>query len=515
MACALYCRDAAAGGRFRKRFMVYSQVQEATRAGNRLTSRSSWRLSWPLAVAAAGYALLLLLGQRLLNDPDTYWQIAIGDWMVAQHAVPHVDLWSYTMAGAPWISSQWLAQVLFAQVYALAGWAGIVVVTAIAIAAAFGLLTRFLLERLAATPALVMAAAGFVLASPHMAARPHALALPVMVAWVAGLVRALDARRAPSFALLPLMTLWANLHGGFTFGVAIIAPCALEALWNAPRSERLGVLMRWSLFGVLALAAACVTPYGPESILVTARILGLGQALALINEWRPQDFATFAGFELCLLLAIGVALYRGLTLPPIRLLVVLGLLHMALAQSRNGELLGLLAPLFAAAPLAPQLGRREIETESRGGHALANLVVMAVLAAASVALPPALAYTPQARVTPVQAVAAVKASGMKHILNSYDFGGYLIAAGVKPFIDGRTELYGQSFFMRQHRALSLQDIDDFFRLLTQYQVDVTLLSPDTPAVGLLDRLAGWQRVYADKIAVVHVRTDATGEDRLR
>ena len=85
---------------------------------------------------------------------------------------------------------------------------------------AFGVLARLLLEKLDPAATLVLVLAAIMLAASHIVARPHALALPVMVLWIAGLVRALDARRAPSWWLLPLMTLWANLHGGFTFGLA-------------------------------------------------------------------------------------------------------------------------------------------------------------------------------------------------------------------------------------------------------------------------------------------------------
>ena len=472
-----------------------------------------WRLPVALAVAAGCYLLLLAVGSRLLNDADTYWQIVLGDWIVAHAQVPHVDTFSATMAGAPWISSQWLAQVLFAQGYAIAGWAGVVVLTAAAIAIAQGLLTRFLLERLATTPALVLSVAGLVLASPHLLARAHALALPVMVAWIAGLMRALDERRAPPFVLLPLMTLWANLHGGFTFGIFFIAPVALEALLHAPPAERVRVTLRWAGFGLLAVAAACITPYGPESILVTGRILGLGQALSLIGEWRPQDFSTFAGFELCLLLGIGFALYRGLTMPPIRILMLLGLLHMALAHARNGEMLGLLAPLVVAAPLAAQLGRRESKPADRHASVWpASLALVLVLGLATAAMAQFSSYRPSPLMTPSRAVAAVKASGKTHILNSYNFGGYLIASGLAPFIDGRTELYGEKFFMRHDRAVSLRDVDGFLRLLHDDHIDVTLLTPQTPANGLLDHLKGWTRVYADDIAVVHVRTGPPPKD---
>ncbi len=480
--------------------MANSLVENADRVAR-------WRVPVGLAIAAGCYLLLLAAGSRLLNDADTYWQIALGNWIIAHHQVPHVDTFSATMAGASWISSQWLAQVLFAQVYTIAGWAGVVVLSAAAIATAQGLLTRFLLDKLAVGPALVLSAAGFVLAAPHLLARPHALALPVMVAWAAGLMRALDERQAPPFVLLPLMALWANLHGGFTFGILFIAPVAMEAVWNTASVERMRVALHWAGFGLLAVIAACVTPYGPESILVTLRILGLGHALALIGEWRPQDFSILANFELCLLFGIGFALYRGLTMPPIRILMLLGLLHLALAHTRNSEMLGFLAPLVIAAPLAPQLGRREDEPAGyRSASWTPILALVLALGVVSVAMAKMLDYRPNARMTPARAVTALKASGKTHILNSYDFGGYLIASGLAPFIDGRTELYGEAFFMRHDRATNLSDVGTFLRLLHDDNIDVTLLAPGTPAIGLLDRLKGWTRVYADDIAVVHART---------
>jgi hypothetical protein len=83
---------------------------------------------------------------------------------------------------------------------------------------------------------------------------------------------------------------------------------------------------------------------------------------------------------------------------------------------------------------------------------------------------------------------------------------------VKPFIDGRTELYGEAFVLRHDRAVNLRDVGAFLRLLRDKDIDVTLLAPAAPANGLLDRLKGWQRVYADNIAVVHVRRAAGAEE---
>jgi len=56
----------------------------------------------------------------------------------------------------------------------------------------------------------------------------------------------------------------------------------------------------------------------------------------------------------------------------------------------------------------------------------------------------------------------------------------------------------------------LHDLPDFLKLLDEYRIGATLLSPSTPAVALLDRLPGWERVYADHVAVVHKRSASIG-----
>src|SRR5438477_89926 len=83
-------------------------------------------------------------------------------------------------------------------------------------------------------------------------ARPHVLAFPILVAWIAGLVDAADRRDAPPLALVLLIALWANLHGGFVFGLFFIAPTALAALVDAEPAARLGLALRWALFAALA-----------------------------------------------------------------------------------------------------------------------------------------------------------------------------------------------------------------------------------------------------------------------
>jgi hypothetical protein len=463
----------------------------------------------PLAVGLLLYGVILFAGNSLLNDPDSYWHLVVGRWIVEHRAFPTADPFSFTMTGAHWIAKEWLSQILYAGAFGLAGWSGMVVLATAAIALAFVLLARFLIDELAPGPVIGLAAVAFVILAPHALARPHALALPVMVAFVGGLVRAVDHHRRPSWWLLPLMVLWANLHGGFTLGILLAGAAGLDAIVAADPGQRKNVALRWIGFGLAILLAACITPYGPESILVTFRVLGLGPALSIISEWRPQDFGRLAAFEVCLLLGLGLALHFQFRPPPVRILILLGLLHLALSAERNGEVLGLLAPLFLARPLAAQyvrLGKDGSHAdEDRRGSLLAGSAAVGLAIAVTAAILATERFAPNPRVTPEAAVAALKSAGANRILNDYDFGGYLVYAGLATFIDGRTELYGGDFVLRHQRAVALADLADFLRLLDEYKIGATLLAPQTPAVAFLDRLPGWQRIFADDFAVVHVR----------
>lgn len=463
-----------------------------------------------LWVGAGALVLVLLQGTMMLRDTDTYWQMRVGQWILDNHAVPTVDAFSLTRAGAPWMSSSWLSQVLFANAYAAFGWTGIVALSAIAIAITFALLEAVLERHLPTSYASIVAITAFALSAQHFLARPHVLAMPLMVGWMAGLIGAADRRAAPSFVLLPVIALWANLHGGFVLGLALMAPAALDALWNAQPQARLALALRWAAFGLAAVAACCLTPYGWDSLLASAKILNLGELLTLISEWAPISFASFGLFEGCLLLLIGAALASGARLPPLRIVMALGLLHMALNHTRNIEVFALLLPIVLAAPLAAQF-LPEQPAAAKPGR-LATCAGLVLAAALGVMVATSRDYHPADQERYASAIAALRAHGATRVFNDYGFGGYMIwAGGPAPFIDGRAELYGEQFALDHLHSTSLADPAGFARLLADWKIDATIMYPTTPAARLLDHVDGWQRVFANDIAVVHVRI-APGAD---
>jgi hypothetical protein len=192
-----------------------------------------------------------------------------------------------------------------------------------------------------------------------------------------------------------------------------------------------------------------------------------------------------------------------------RIVILLGLVHMALSQGRAAEILALLAPLVLARPLAGQIGGtkavRSHSLKSTRGAMAAGLAV--VLAAATLGFAAMHRFAPNTANSPVAAVTELKKLNVERVFNDYDFGGYLIANGVPTFIDGRTELFGEKFFVDHNNASGLMEPENLFRLLDQYKIEATLMRTQSAATKLLDHMDGWQKVYSDDIATIHLRKE--------
>jgi hypothetical protein len=472
---------------------------------------SRFGLSLPLLLMLGVYTQVALLGAKVLGDPDTYWHIAVGRWIIAHQAVPHDGIFSATMPHVPWISQEWLAEIVLASLFDFFGWVGPVLATALCVAVALAMLLRVLLRSFEPVVALITAMLAYFLIMPHILARPHIFTLPVLVAWVAGLVQAREEDRAPSLWLIFLMILWANLHGGYIVGVGLAVLLGGEAVLLAPNwSARLLVSRSWMIFGAFLAFAVLVSPYGIDGVLLPLRISQMSFSLAQVVEWRSPDFQSFQPLELWIMLVLLAAFSVGWRLPLTRVLLVLLLLHFALRHLRLGEVLGLAAPLLAAPALVPKFGSGSTVWLDRGMARLAKparvggvMLAGAVLLIISTVVLPRSAQ-PRSAITPAAALAAVRAAHVEGlVLNDYDFGGYLIFCGLEPFIDGRY-LYGDAFIKRYSEAVLLES-DQLPKLLNEYGVIWTLISPRLPAVVLLDHLPGWRRLYTDDVAVVHVR----------
>src|SRR5271154_6341759 len=89
-----------------------------------------------LAAIATALFALAAFSPAVLGDGDTFSHLATGEWIFAHRAAPHVDPFSLSMAGAPWIAHEWLSEVLLTLAFRIGGWSAVVLLTGAAVAAA-------------------------------------------------------------------------------------------------------------------------------------------------------------------------------------------------------------------------------------------------------------------------------------------------------------------------------------------------------------------------------------------
>jgi hypothetical protein len=480
------------------------------------TARSASSETWEarasglvLAVVAIALFAVTAFSPRVLGDGDTWSHLATGEWMIAHGAVPRADPFSHSMPGAPWTAHEWLSEILMTLAFRCGGWSGVALMTAAAAAGAALIMGLRLGRDLAGTALGVTFALGVALWLPNLLARPHVLTLPLAAAWTVGLIDARERDAAPPLWLAFLMILWSNMHGGFVFGLALIAPFGVEAAADARGEARLAALRGWTLFGVAATVAALINPYGYQALVFPFRLMGV-ENLSRISEWQPQDFGRIGPMEIALLLLLGFALTRPMATPPVRAALVAGLLAMALQHARHAQLLGLVAPLLLARPIADAIGA----PRPRGAPPDVARVALTASVVAALAISALRIAEPVARVdgpaAPISALAAVPADlRAKPVLNDYSFGGYLIWSGVRPFIDGRADMYGGAM-LGLYREIVAGDRAAVEETLSRYRIAWTIFAPDDEITSVLDRTPGWRRLYADGVAVVHVRDGAGG-----
>ncbi|MBV9994740.1 MAG: hypothetical protein JO127_05965 [Caulobacteraceae bacterium] len=436
----------------------------------------------------------------ILNDGDTFWHLAAGRWMLDHGAVPKTDPFSFTFVGRPWVAHEWLSEVLMAGAFRAAGWSGVMLLTGLAVGLTATLMARSLLRWLSLLSAVTTLTVGLACVGPSLLARPHILALPVLAFWTLALLEARRRGEAPSLWLLPLMTLWANLHSSFIVGIGLSAAFALEAVLDY-RRWRLRTLLSWPAFAFAATITALVTPHGVEGLAFPFRVTAM-KSLPTIGEWLQPNFMRLEPSEVAFLAGLVALFWRGVRLTAVRAAIVLLLVHLTFQHVRQEVLLGVIAPLIVAEALGAALdGRSQPRAPARLAAPQAALAgaLLAVVFVLRLAIAEVRTDGPTA---PIAALAHVAPElARQPVLNSYDFGGYLIFAGVRPYIDGRADMYGDDFIAAYNRTVG-GDAVALDQAIARYGIRWAILTPGQPVIGALETNRGWRRIYADRYAVV-------------
>lgn len=183
------------------------------------------------------YLCAFVLGMKQLREPDIWWQLLSGRWMLDNGAVTRTDVFSYTMAGTPWVNVKWLYEVWIAFLEKGLGPHGVMLLQALVNVAIVYLLLRLMLfltrhiGRQMSTLYSVVAALLFLVASEfRMAGRPEMISHLLTVVYIFILWRSDNYNWKRILWLIPLQCLWANMHEGYPVGMVITGVYAAGGL---------------------------------------------------------------------------------------------------------------------------------------------------------------------------------------------------------------------------------------------------------------------------------------------
>lgn len=232
-------------------------------------------------------AAVLPLTIQNLPSADLWWHLADGRRILAEHAIPAVNTWSFTSPGHPWQNDEWLFSVLAYSLYLCGGMALLQVAKSLLLCLTVGIAATAALYRGGRPLAVVVATVIAVTwAEPNafFDVRPQLFTYFFLTLFWFGARHWLATRRSGWLVAFPLLTvLWSNLHPGVLAGTVLLGLFSVGLALDPARRERARPL---ALSALACIPAACLNVVGPRFLLFPFHLWHSIWSQHL-NEWQP------------------------------------------------------------------------------------------------------------------------------------------------------------------------------------------------------------------------------------
>lgn len=470
------------------------------------------------------FAYAILFASRPLSDGDFWWHLKTGEFISRNRIIPRSDFFSFTNYGKPWVAHEWLSEAIFYTIYSWFGFNALIFIFAVLTALAFWIA----LKRSTAHPFISGFAAllGVWSVLPTVGVRPRAFTLLLASVYLAILGRYVRTGQGRAiWWLVPLMALWANLHGGFLIGLVLVILSMVGILldgWLDRESvdqmrPRLG---RMSLVLLACLLAGCLNPQGWRIYLFPFEIFLSPIQQREVNDWLSPNFQQPELLPLTLLILLTIA---ALSLSPRRprpseVLLVLTTLYATLKSNRHMAIFALVAvPLMAeylqnwvsSTSLSKDFGKPSSGRASLREILISLLLLLPLFLFAnrlrSTAYGPSRQEMIQVPLKAVEYLEQMKTTG-NTFTDPNIWAGYLIwKVPANPvYIDGRIDMYGDSF-VKEYIDIIRGKID-WREPFNRYGVKIAIVNSKSMLARELQNSSEWRELYRDEMAIVFERT---------
>jgi hypothetical protein len=474
--------------------------------------------------------LIFTLSAQPITDPDFWWHLKTGQYIVETRSIPHADIFSTLRFGSEWVTHEWLSEVFIYLVFHVMGFGGLIAFFSILITGSFWIVYQRCRKRgvhtyIAGFAVLLGAAATL----PTWGVRPQMFSLLFASIYISFLDRYSRRESMSSiWWLAPLMVLWVNMHAGFALGLVLIVLTITGLLldWLLLRKGSFADVWRlvrplcWLL--IVCVAAVSLNPHGPRMYSYPFETLTSQAMMRHIEEWKAPNFQEpmFQALALVILGTFSAFALSNKRVRPGELLMLTATAWATLRSGRNVAFFALVAtPLLAehswnwisSQPWSQWLTvpASKIGTESKLKLGLNAVILLLIVTLGILAVRHSVAKQPisEAKNFPTGAVDFIVAhKPPQPIYNEYIWGGYLIwrlYPEYRVYIDGRADVYGDKLISE---FLQIKDGKRVWREhLDNRGIRTVLIEPDSALASLLRQDSAWQNVFEDKYSVVFVR----------
>lgn len=463
------------------------------------------------------FAVAMAAGWRTLNtDGDLPRHLLTGRVILETHSIPAHEMFSYVYEGRPYVTHEWLADVIYYLSYLALGLKGVVLLTAVLVATTFLVLYIDLSsQREERLLTMILLLWGMAVTYQHWIARPHLFSMLFLAAWLV-ITDRISRGEKTSFWILPaLMVLWSNMHAEFIAGflvlIAYIAGWCWDHFFHQPTHEK-GVIKKLTACFIASFIASLVNPFGLQTWGTVLGYLRNAGLMSTISETRAPDFSSSAfAVELLLIIAsIFVLAFKKERVESGRAFLIAGFTALAMTTGRNIHLYGIVAPFVLAGPFVEiaDLGIQrkitsaiaQVEKQLKGFLFPIITVLICLVLLASGRIGGSYYFDP--KLFPVDAVEWLKNNPQSgQMFNDFKWGGYLVWnlwPEQKDFIDSQTDTTGEAtktYGTVETLSPGWQDT------LNQYNIQWVIM-PVESALGRELVKEGWNVVYKDSTAII-------------
>lgn len=245
------------------------------------------------------YLCAFALGMKQLRDPDIWWQLVNGRWMLDNGSISNVDTFSYTAAGKSWVNVNWLYQVVIAVLERGMGPHVVMLLQSLVNVAVVYMLLRMMLlfnQQLGKGLSTLFTTASVLLflgvSEFSMVGSPEMVCLLLTAAYMLILWRSHDYSFKKIVWLIPLQCLGANMHEGFIIGLILVALYVVGGLINYLVYKNKDTLQAVVRLAAVWAGMIIVTMINPAGVQIWSNTIPLfGQPLADTGYFTARGIA--------------------------------------------------------------------------------------------------------------------------------------------------------------------------------------------------------------------------------